>query len=139
MHLFETQAIFQAAAEPGNAIVSADVTCGEWHADAECKIKIVSPEDSGRAVSVGKGLPNYRLTADVSGAWRSKYLPAKNTIEINSLHRDFTMSKASFVMHRKYIAKLYAKEIVLLNFPGISQSETLERLVEVLVRIEKQL
>jgi hypothetical protein len=44
-----------------------------------------------------------------------------------------------YATHRRYIGKLYAKEIVLLNFPGISQNETLERLVEVLVRIEKQL
>ncbi len=55
------------------------------------------------------------------------------------MHRDFTISKASFATHRRYIAKLYAKEIVLLNFPGISQNEAPERLIEVLVRIEKQL
>jgi hypothetical protein len=139
MHLFETQAIFQAPAEPGNVIVSAEVACGTWHTGVECKIKLLSPEESGSGVSVGQGLPNYRLVADVSGNWRSRYLPLKNIIEINSLHRDFTLSKASFASHRKYVSKLYAKEIVLLNFPGISQNETLERLVEVLVRIEKQL
>ena len=121
MHLFETQAIFQAPAEPGNVIISAAISCGQWRSEIECKIKILSPDESGRGVSVGKGLPNYRLAPDVSGNWRSRYLPLKNCIEINSMHRDFTLSKASFATHRKYIAKLYAKEIVLLNFPGISR------------------
>jgi hypothetical protein len=120
-------------------VVAADVVCGRWHAQAQSKIKVLPPEQSGRGVSVGQGLPNYRLIMDISGAWRSRYIPAKNIIEINSAHRDFSASKVSFATHRRYVGKLYAKEIVLLNFPGISQDETLERLVEVLVRIEKQL
>jgi Histidine kinase-, DNA gyrase B-, and HSP90-like ATPase len=139
MHLFETQALYRAPAEPANAVVAADVVCGGWRARAESKIKVLPPEQSERGVSVGQGLPNYRLVVDISGAWRSRYVPLKNIIEINSTHRDFSASKVSFATHRRYIGKLYAKEIVLLNFPGISQNETLERLVEVLVRIEKQL
>ena len=129
-HLVESQAIYYAPQEPGTAVVEATIIKGQWQGSAE---------ESENGVSVGKGLPNYRLLADVSGAWRSRYLPQKNIIEINSAHRDFSASKGSFAMHRRYIGKLYAKEIVLLNFPGTSQNETLERLVEVLVRIEKLL
>jgi len=139
MHLFAAQAVYQAPFEPGNAIVNAVITRGGWQTEAKSKIRILAPEESQSGVSVGKGLPNYRLVADISGTWRSRYLPNKNIIEINSTHRDFSGSKASFNAHRRYISKLYAKEIVLLNFPGTSQNETLERLVELLMRIEKQL
>lgn len=138
-HLFETQALYRAPAEPANAAIAADVVCGRWQARAQSKIKVLPPEQSEQGVSVGQGLPNYRLVADISGAWRSRYVPSKNIIEINSTHRDFSASKVSFATHRRYVGKLYAKEIVLLNFPGVSQNETLERLVEVLLKTEKQL
>jgi len=41
--------------------------------------------------------------------------------------------------HRRYIGKLYAKEVVLINFPHESASEITGRLIEVLVRIEDSL
>ncbi len=41
--------------------------------------------------------------------------------------------------HGRYIGKLSAKEVVLLNFPHESSSEALERLIEVIVRTEDSL
>ena len=58
---------------------------------------------------------------------------------INAGHRDFHASRETAAKHRRYIGKLYAKEIVLLNFPHESAERVMERLIEILVRTEDAL
>ena len=55
---------------------------------------------------------------------------------INSVHRDFLTSRSTAAKHRRYVGKLYAKEVVLLNFPHESAGEAMERLIEMLVHTE---
>jgi hypothetical protein len=86
-----------------------------------------------------RGLPSYRLDAEHGHPWRSRYDAAANEIVINSAHRDFLASRASAARHRRYIGKLYAKEVVLSNFPHESPAEALERLVELTLRTEDAL
>ena len=50
-----------------------------------------------------------------SADWRSRYLASSNVIEINSGHRDYIASRERIATLKRYIAKLYAKEIVLMN------------------------
>ena len=54
-------------------------------------------------------------------------------------HRDFLASKQTAARHRRYIGKLYAREVVLINFPHESAAEVMERLIEVLLRTEDAL
>ena len=82
------------------------------------------------------GLPTYRLQAARGEPWRSRYQVKTNEIVINSAHRDFVSSKTTSAKHRRYIGKLYAKEVVLLNFPHESSAMAMERLIEVIVRTE---
>lgn len=86
-----------------------------------------------------RGLPSYRLEAEQGRPWRSRYEPAGNEIVINSAHRDFLASRSSAARHRRYIGKLYAKEVVLSNFPHESPAAALERLVELTLRTEDAL
>jgi hypothetical protein len=86
-----------------------------------------------------KGLPTYRLEAEHRQQWRSLYQASANEIVINSAHRDFVASRSTPAKHRRYIGKLYAKEMVLLNFPHEPPSEVMERLVELLLRTEDAL
>ncbi len=86
-----------------------------------------------------RGLPAYRLEADHGRPWRSRYEPATNEIVINSVHRDFLASRSSAARHRRYIGKLYAKEVVLSNFPHESSAEALERFVELTLRTDDTL
>jgi hypothetical protein len=58
---------------------------------------------------------------------------------INSAHRDFLASRTAAARHRRYIGKLYAKEVVLTNFPHESPAEVMERLIEVTLRTEDAL
>jgi hypothetical protein len=86
-----------------------------------------------------RGLPAYRLEAEHGRPWRSRYEAAANEIVINSAHRDFLASRSSAARHRRYIGKLYAKEVVLSNFPHESPAEALERFVELTLRTEDTL
>lgn len=86
-----------------------------------------------------RGLPSYRLEPEHGQAWRSRYDAKANEIIINSAHRDFLASKSSVGKHRRYIGKLYAKEVVLSNFPHESPAQALERLIEVTLRTEDAL
>ena len=87
----------------------------------------------------GRGLPSYRLEPEHGQPWRSRYDGKANEIIINSSHRDFLASKSSVGKHRRYIGKLYAKEVVLSNFPHESPAQALERLIEVTLRTEDAL
>jgi len=87
----------------------------------------------------GRGLPGYRLEAEHGQQWRSRYDAAQNEIVINSAHRDFLASRAVSAKHRRYIGKLYAKEVVLTNFPHESPAVVMERLIEVTLRTEDAL
>jgi hypothetical protein len=83
-----------------------------------------------------KGLPAYRLEPEHGKPWRSRYDAKQNEIIINSAHRDFLSSKTTVAKHRRYIGKLYAKEVVLINFPHESPDEVMERLIEITLRTE---
>lgn len=133
------RASFTAPAEPGNAVIRILVRTGDNTLSAEARARILAPEEMEAGISMGRGLPNYRLTADFAGAWRSRYLPRPNLIEINSGHKDFLATRDILAEHKRYVAKLYAKEIVMLNFPGTSQEQSLECIIEILVRMEKLL
>ncbi len=86
-----------------------------------------------------KSLPSYRLQAEGGEIWRSRYGLEKNEIVINSAHRDCIASRSTPAKHRKYLGKLFAKEIVLLNFPHLPASEVMERMIEVIFRTEDSL
>lgn len=96
----------------------------------------------GDAVQVSnrrRGLPSYRLTPQPNSPQRSHYDRFHNEIVINSSHKDFVDSNTSSAKHRRYIGKLYAKEVVLLNFPDAPPSIVAERLIELMVRTEENL
>jgi hypothetical protein len=93
----------------------------------------------GEAALGGRGLPSYRLEAEHGQPWRSRYDPRRNEIVINSAHRDFLASRVTAAKHRRYIGKLYAKEVVLSNFPHESPAMAMERLIEVTLRTEDAL
>ena len=102
-------------------------------------VKFLGDESAAGSDPGGRGLPSYRLEPEHGQPWRSRYDARANEIIINSSHRDFLASKSSVGKHRRYIGKLYAKEVVLSNFPHESPAQALERLVEVTLRTEDAL
>ncbi|MFW5814779.1 MAG: ATP-binding protein [Spirochaetota bacterium] len=87
----------------------------------------------------GKGLPGYTFSYMPGELWRSRYSEAESLITINSGHPDFVHASRQQKTKLRYVARLYAKEIVLANFPGESREELLERLVELTLYMDENL
>ncbi|MBI3534313.1 MAG: hypothetical protein HY072_02330 [Deltaproteobacteria bacterium] len=86
-----------------------------------------------------KGLPGYTFQKAPGALWRSKYDSDKNLIIINNGHKDFVFSSQNKTLKLRYLCRLFAKELVKINFPGCSTDELLERLIEVSLYTEERL
>jgi hypothetical protein len=117
------------------------VNQGETTLQAEAKIRVSEeanltlPGDSDRR----KGLPSFSYVSVPNEPWRSRFDLEKNVILINTGHRDFAAARGKAISLRRYVGKLYAKEMVFLNFPDLSAPESMERLIELIMRMETKL
>jgi hypothetical protein len=122
----------------GIVVVEVDVSDGSTTAQAQTPVKFFASQLASDANSP-QGLPTYRIFAEQGQPWRSRYDAQRNEIVINSAHRDFAASRAPMAKHRRYIGKLYAKEVVLINFPHEPPGTAMERLIELTLRTEESL
>jgi hypothetical protein len=120
-------------------VVAVEATARQADIEVSDRVEVKFLVDADAGAAGGRGLPGYRLEPEHGRPWRSRYDTAANEILINSAHRDFLASRASAAKHRRYIGKLYAKEVVLTNFPHESPAEVMERLIEVTLRTEDAL
>ncbi|MEI6876095.1 MAG: hypothetical protein WCL50_13305 [Spirochaetota bacterium] len=58
---------------------------------------------------------------------------------INNAHADFIWASRHGMTKVRYIARLFAKELVLANFPEATKEELLERMVELTLYTEENL
>ena len=86
-----------------------------------------------------QGLPGYSYENAPGQLWRSRFETEQNVIVINSGHRDFVFSARNRASQLKYIARLFVKELVLRNFPGATSAELLDRMLELMLYLEKHL
>lgn len=122
---------------PEVGIVTVEVIGLQKERRAQAAVDVKFLEDVGQnSDNSTKGLPSYRLEPEHGQPWRSRYDAGNNEIVINTAHRDFLTSRSTAAKHRRYVGKLYAKEVVLLNFPHESAGEAMERLIEMLVHTE---
>jgi len=120
-------------------IVTVEVAASQGAIEASDRVEMKFLEDAAGDGPGSRGLPSYRLEAEHGESWRSRYDARQNEIIINSAHRDFLASRSLAARHRRYIGKLYAKEVVLSNFPHETPSQVMERLIEVTLRTEEAL
>ncbi len=69
--------------------------------------------------------------------WRSRHDAEAHFIVINNGHRDFVFANRHNALKLRYIARLFAKEMVQKNFPGASTDEVLERMIELTLYMEE--
>jgi hypothetical protein len=120
-------------------LVTIEAVAKQGSIEAADRVDVKFLEQADGDGAGGRGLPSYRLEAEHGQPWRSRYDARANEIVINSAHRDFLASRSSAGRHRRYIGKLYAKEVVLTNFPHESPAAVMERLIEVTLRTEDAL
>ena len=86
-----------------------------------------------------QGLPGYTFERAPAESWRSKFDIKRNVIVVNNGHRDFVFASRSRSLKLRYLVRLYAKELVMHNFAGLSADQLLERMIELSLRTEEHL
>jgi hypothetical protein len=132
---------FRALKEPGLARLQVTVTQEQTICEAEALITVTdsllpNTRDSGASQ---QGLPGYTFERAAGSLWRSRLDTEQNVIVINSGHRDFVYAARVKARKLRYIARLYAKELVYKNFPGMPTEQLLERLIELSLYTEEHL
>ena len=129
----------QSADAPEIVVVGADEPCaGVLHlrveavgnplrrCDAEAPVTVVDHLGPSRS---GEGIPAPTLVEDSGATWRSRW--SGDRWEVNTAHRDYRASSEKPVHKLRYLAALFAKEIVLRSNGDPRLEKPLEQLVEV--------
>jgi hypothetical protein len=114
----------------------ADTTCRDEALITVTDSLLNQSSDAGKA---HKGLPGYTYRRAPGETWRSRYDEGKNVIVINNGHRDFVYAGKKKSRKLCYICRLFCKELVHHNFPGMPTNEILERMIELSLYTEDHL
>jgi hypothetical protein len=93
----------------------------------------------GAGGATRRGLPGYTYRKAPGELWRSVYDAEQSIIFINNAHADFIYASRQPMTKLRYIMRLFAKELVLANFPEANRDELLERMVELTLYTEENL
>lgn len=132
---------FSAPEEPGLTRLSVLARQGETVCRAEAVVTVTDAlvPEAPKSLRGRQGLPAYTFERAPGELWRSRYEEARNLILINNAHRDFVYASRSRALKLRYICRLYVKELVHSNFPGLSPEPLLERMVELSLYTEEHL
>ena len=132
---------FIAPAEPCLTTLEVIVRQGDNTCRDEALITVTDSlvDQSSNTGKANKGLPGYTYRRAPGEIWRSRYDEEKNVIVINNGHRDFVYAGKHKSRKLRYICRLFCKELVLHNFPGLHTDELLERMIELSLYTEEHL
>lgn len=132
---------FVAPPEPGLVRLQVTTTQDQYSCSGESLVTVTDsliPSVKGGAEN-RHGMPGYTYHRAPGELWRSKYDSDKNLVVINNGHRDFVFASRQKARKLRYICRLFAKELVCRNFPGIPHDQLLERMVELTLYTEENL
>ena len=132
---------FTAAEEPGLVKIKVTAIQGEVICDGEGLITVTESllPDRDKASATHQGLPGYTFKKAPGELWRSRYDEEQNVIVVNNGHRDYVFASKSKALKIRYISRLFAKELIIKNFKGISSDGLLERMIELTLYMEENL
>jgi len=132
---------YRAGAEPGLTHLRLVALQGEIRCEATALITVTAEllPDEIRESRPRHGLPAYTFEHAPGELWRARYDSDRNLIIVNNAHRDFVFASRNRAVKLRYICRLYVKELVLKNFPGLSADRLLERMVELSLYTEEHL
>ncbi|MDK1025674.1 MAG: ATP-binding protein [Gammaproteobacteria bacterium] len=133
--------ILKSGNEPCLARVKVTVRQKDTSREAEALVTITDTllEENQPAAGNRAGLPGYTYQHAAGELWRSYYDENQNLIVINNGHRDFVYASKTKALKLRYIARLFAKELVYKNFPGLPADKLLERMIELSLYTEEHL
>lgn len=133
---------YHAPEEPCLVTVELRARQGETLIVADALITVTAElgkRGGGGGAAARRGLPGYTYQKAPGELWRSRYDPERSIIVINNAHADFVYASRQPMTKLRYIARLFAKELVLANFPEADKEELLERMVELTLYTEENL
>ncbi len=133
---------FSAPSEPGLTIIEGNVRQGGETRNARAAVTITAellPQRSRESSGRRKGLPGYTYRSAPGELWRSRYDEENSLIIINNAHPDFIFASRHGMTKLRYIVRLFAKELVIANFPEAGKEELIERMVELTLYAEENL
>jgi len=132
---------FNAPTEPGLVRIGLSATEGEIVCESTGLVTVTETlvETTRQGEDNKQGLPAYSFQRAAGELWRSRFELERNLIIVNSGHRDFVYASKTKALKLRYICRLYAKELVLKNFPGLRPDELLERMLEISLYTEENL
>ncbi len=129
-------AVIEAGPEPARGVLSVRVSEAgkeieprERSAEAQVLVEHEAPR---------RAFPPPAYVHKPGEPWRSRWNPEQAKMEVNSAHPDFVRVREA-AARRRYLARLYAKELVLHNFGLEKPNAVLERMLEVLTRLDEHL
>ncbi|MFN0040834.1 MAG: ATP-binding protein [Burkholderiales bacterium] len=132
---------FGAPEEPCLVRLGVSARQGETLCEAEAMVTVTDtflPEERSRSAE-RQGLPGYTLQHAPGKLWRSRFDAEQNVIVVNSGHRDYIYAARAKALKLRYLVRLYAKEMVQKNFPGLPSEQLLDRLIELSLYTEENL
>jgi hypothetical protein len=134
-------AVFIAPPEPCLTTLEVTVRQNDKACKAEALITVTDSlmDPSSKSGKANKGLPGYTYRRAPGEMWRSQFDVDKNVIVINNGHRDFVYAGKQKSRKLRYICRLFCKELVRHNFPGLQADELLERMIELSLYTEEHL
>jgi hypothetical protein len=115
------------------AVARIQVVASQGRARAESSVAVTVLADlAGQERAAG--IPEPVGVHAPSERWRSRLMPDR--WEFNSGHRDYLEVQSSDARRLRYLTHLFAKEVVLRNFGDPAAGEALERMVEILTRLD---
>lgn len=132
---------FTAPGEPGLVKIKVTALQGEVTCDGEGLITVTESllPEKDKASATHQGLPGYTFKKAPGELWRSRYDEEQNVIVVNNGHRDYVFASKNKALKIRYICRLFAKELIIKNFKGISPESLLERMIELTLYMEENL
>ena len=136
---------YHAPEEPELAVVRAHARQDQVECEARATITVTAELGGAGAGSAGtgavgrQGMPGYTYRYAPGELWRSRYEPDQSLVIVNSGHADFVYAARQSASKLRYVGRLFAKEIVLANFPGAPRDELLERMIELELYMDRGL
>jgi hypothetical protein len=121
------RATLQAAAEATEGTLVVRARAGDREASAEIPVEILEQMPGRRSA---EGIPEPELVDRPGELWRSRMIDGH--WQVNAGHRDYRAVAEQQRLKLRYLAMLFAKEVVLRNHQDPRLERPLEQLVEVL-------
>ena len=107
---------------------------GDRRASTEIEIEVHEPRDGGDG---SEGVPEPELVSDPGGRWRSRLEGER--WQVNSAHDSYLAVSDRPALKLRYLALLFAKEVVVMNHRDPKLVEPLEEMIDVFAYADRNL